>query len=1224
MKILQVRFRNLNSLVGEWEVDFTHPAYESNGIFAITGPTGAGKSTILDAMCLALYGMTPRLNAITGSSNQIMSRQTGDCFAEVTFKTGKGHFRCHWSQRRAHGKADGKLQPQRHEISDAETGQVIDSKTSKVPEKVEEVTGMDFDRFTRSMLLAQGSFAVFLQANASERAPILEQITGTKIYSDISILVHERTTAEKESLKLMQAEIAGMPTISPEEEQELLVGKQQKEQEAKALSELLEQKKTALAWLENLSRLQQELKDAKKNQALIQTKNEAFTPQRLRLQRANKALGLAPDFAGLSTIRDKQKEDQANLNQCQNDRPAAAATTLTAQTNLKEAQDSLQSKKNNQATMLPVIRAVNVLDTKIAAGKTEQQAADARLVQAEAELTAQRQKQQAGLAALETLSKQMDELRLRLEATAGDARLTEQLAGIRERVNATKALAASVTAKNAEATDAETKRQALQAALDSSQSQLTSAQEAFKQAQDDMSQKQAELATVLNGKDLPAWIELQSQTKAELDIVTTALNAWEEKRQLEQSRGELEQKDAELREEQATATEQQQKLQEEIQAQEKEVENRRIQLTLLQRIRSLEEERRKLQDGHPCPLCGATSHPYAVGNIPVADDAEKQFSEARQRQRQLESDCNEVKNQLANITKDLARLAAENTALGKKLKETVDKITSSCTSLGLNAEATTDADLENALRQFENEKKALHEQATQTATKAARVQGKHSQAQSRVDQTRDDVAKHEKATQATNNDLASTLATLTRLQGEAAANQAACDQAMAALQGELAEYDVTAPDLASLDAACKILEKRQKQRMADSTQIVVLEKRHVELTSQTGSQADQISKQENNLAELQRQCEQAQKALKALLDERQEKFGDRDPAQEEKRLEDEVTATEQIMENARAAADEAQKRLQDLETKAKELSQAITLRQAELDQANADFVARLTEFGFIDEQDFRTAQLSEPERRQLADQASQLSDRIAAAAALERQKSEQLTAEQQKNITSESNEELTTAIQDLQEKYHGMVQEIGAIQQKLKENDERRRLLQEKIDGLNRQQAEYTRWENLNQLIGSHDGKKYRNFAQGLTFDIMIRHANVQLQKLTDRYLLFRSEDAPLELNVIDNYRAGDIRTTKNLSGGESFIVSLALALGLAQMASRNIRVDSLFLDEGFGTLDEDALDIALETLANLQHDGKLIGIISHVTAIKDRISAQIKVIPKSGGKSIIEGPGCK
>ena len=140
---------------------------------------------------------------------------------------------------------------------------------------------------------------------------------------------------------------------------------------------------------------------------------------------------------------------------------------------------------------------------------------------------------------------------------------------------------------------------------------------------------------------------------------------------------------------------------------------------------------------------------------------------------------------------------------------------------------------------------------------------------------------------------------------------------------------------------------------------------------------------------------------------------------------------------------------------------------------------------------------------------------------------------------------------------------------------------------------------------------------------MMIGHANKQLQKMTDRYLLVRNEAQPLDLDVIDNYQAGEIRSTKNLSGGESFIVSLSLALGLSHMASKNVRVDSLFLDEGFGTLDEEALDTALETLAGLQQDGKLIGVISHVSALKERISTQIQVTPQTGGRSLLSGPGC-
>ena len=138
----------------------------------------------------------------------------------------------------------------------------------------------------------------------------------------------------------------------------------------------------------------------------------------------------------------------------------------------------------------------------------------------------------------------------------------------------------------------------------------------------------------------------------------------------------------------------------------------------------------------------------------------------------------------------------------------------------------------------------------------------------------------------------------------------------------------------------------------------------------------------------------------------------------------------------------------------------------------------------------------------------------------------------------------------------------------------------------------------------------------------MVAQANRQLSQMSDRYLLVRDPDQPLELSVVDNYQAGEIRSTKNLSGGESFIVSLALALGLSRLASRNVRVDSLFLDEGFGTLDEETLETALDTLASLQQDGKLIGVISHVQALKERIRTQLSVQPVSSGRSRLAGPG--
>ena len=313
MRIFGVRFKNLNSLVGEWQVDFTHPDYSSEGLFAITGPTGAGKTTIMDAICLALYGSTPRLGKVTKNSNEIMSRQTGECFAEVTFETGKGRYRCHWSQHRARKKPEGELQQARHEIADTDTDRVLESKINQVGEFIEKVTGMDFERFTRSMLLAQGGFAVFLQASPNERAPILEQITGTEIYSRISMKVHERRTEENNRLEMLQAELKGIQVLSEDEEKGLQTGLIEKQRQETELAGKLKEMGKALAWIEGMVALEKELGELDKKQQDFEQRCQAFAPESKKLEKSQKALGLEGDYRGVSALRELQESETKEL-----------------------------------------------------------------------------------------------------------------------------------------------------------------------------------------------------------------------------------------------------------------------------------------------------------------------------------------------------------------------------------------------------------------------------------------------------------------------------------------------------------------------------------------------------------------------------------------------------------------------------------------------------------------------------------------------------------------------------------------------------------------------------------------------------------------------------------------------------------------------------------------------------------------------------------------------
>ena len=1078
MKILELRFKNLNSLYGEWLIDFSTTEYVFNGIFALTGPTGSGKSTILDAICLALYGSTPRLGKITKSGNEIMSRQTGECYAEVVFESQAGRFLCHWEQRRARKRAGGRLQDQEHQIVDADTGKPIETKKSLVTRVIEDKTGMDFDRFTRSILLAQGGFDTFLKADIEQKSKILEQITGTGIYTEISRRVHERQRDEREKLNLLSAETSGIVILEPEQEKEIQRELEAKHKEDTELSGKATETGKAIVWLTTIEGLKKEIHSLTDEAIKLQTDIEEFKSERDKYKRAIKAVSLEGSYATLTAIRKQQLEDQVRLKAEEKTLPELESSAQIRVESLQLAEQKTVKSKEELKTATPLIQKIRSIDQKLIDQKNavsegeESCKKDRKKIDADKNARIKEQKKKG------EAEKNLAIADNYLKGHAQDEWLISGLAGVEEQL-------ANLLSKQKEIVQQEV--------------DLTKAETVLKQA----------------AKKLEENTKQSSICKHELTDAS---------KKLQQGKEELsgllgERLLRELRTEKETLLRE---------------------MAFLSKIAKLEDYRAKLEDDKPCPLCGAKEHPFAKGNIPVPDETEKSI---------------ETLTKLITKAEDLE-------TINKKLKD----IEAAC------FKKLTDSEKLEATSA--NEKKSSE------------------------------------------------------------ANLAALKKGLEKLQdGFVEQKEVVSVKLQPLgiteipdDSVSSLLESLKARLNAWQAQVrkkAEVEKRIADIESEIKRLNAIIETQSTAWTEKLERLKTLKKEYAAGIDERKKLYGDKKPDNEESRLNKAIVDAEGDEKKARSLKTELQQKLSNTKTHIESLKKRIEQRVTELEKVETDFSAALEPAGFYDEKQFLKARLRNEERDALFSRAKELDDASTDLKARQKDRQTRLTTEIAKKITDKSLEELDLQFKEYEESLKDLRDAIAGYKHKLSENSTAKDRIKEKQGAINAQKKECHRWEKLHGLIGSADGKKYRNFAQGLTFELMVSHANRQLSKMTDRYLLIRDDEQPLELNVVDNYQAGEIRSTKNLSGGESFIVSLTLALGLSKMASRKVRVDSLFLDEGFGTLDEEALETALETLSGLQQDGKLIGIISHVSAIKERISTQISITPVSGGKSAIAGPGC-
>lgn len=380
MKILAIRGKNLASLEGEFEIDFTAEPLRSAGIFAITGSTGSGKSTLLDALCLALFDNTPRNSGTAESisivdvqdktinqkdSRTILRRGTSDGYAEVDFVSLGGEtFRSRWGVRRSRDKIEGSLQATDFRLTNLSQGMEVQGRKMELLTEVVRLIGLTFDQFTRAVLLAQGDFATFLKATQKEKAELLEKLTGTDIYSRISSSIYEKSKVAEADLNRLQDQIKGVELLSEEQVELLAAERIAIAKELDLLKVEVAQLTAKIKWMEDEALLESGVKLAQKALEEATKAIEEAKPRYTYLSRIDGVQEIRDTFNELKHAQKQLAENQANLAKQVAERETNALLLQQSAQRLAvcEADQKLQEEALSKLT--PLIQQARALDVR--------------------------------------------------------------------------------------------------------------------------------------------------------------------------------------------------------------------------------------------------------------------------------------------------------------------------------------------------------------------------------------------------------------------------------------------------------------------------------------------------------------------------------------------------------------------------------------------------------------------------------------------------------------------------------------------------------------------------------------------------------------------------------------------------------------------------------------------------------------------------------------------
>jgi exonuclease SbcC len=1269
MKILRIGGKNLASLAGEFEVDFEQEPLVSSGLFAISGPTGAGKSTLLDALCLALYDATPRLikgpragNFLPDVGDEMLSvqdrrtllrRGTAEAYAEVDFVgNDEGRYRARWSVRRSRNRAGGALQPSGMSLQRLPELHPVGATKTEVLGEIERRIGLSFEQFTRSVLLAQNEFSAFLRTDENERGELLETLTGSAVYSEISRRAFERWRQEQEAMRRLTSRLQDQTPLAPDERTLLDQQHADAERQLAAVDSRRAGLEEQLRWHQDLERLRAMEAAAETALAAANAELAAAGERRRRLATLDAVQPARPLMADLARLADEQRQAQAQLAAGEQELARAIAGQQEALRCHIDAERRHEAAEEAQRAAAPQLDRAKLLDAILATlAPAHAKARDARDTAiseasgAEKTLQAKVQELAAAREALQASSAWLEGQRA-LEGLAGQwTRWEQRLLQAEQAARADAQSAAALAEARAGAEQAAGAAQRTALALEAATTLLATREEARRAA-----------VEALAGIDADALRTERRQLDARRERLASLEQTWNA---LERTRQRVAELDAGMSQATQARAAAQQALQAAgaagiaLDAQTAQAERllKGAQLACADGVESL---RATLVDDQPCPVCGAEDHPYRHQDEQLRERLHAVLAglseEVAARRRELRDNLNLQAEQRAAAdaaSEKLAQLGRERVALAAN----VTQLEAEWQDSALAAEAplppgrtawfaTQAAQLRADLQALDARDHAL-----------GRAQLARDAAQQTWDQANAEVARLLQTAQNAQGQLA-------KLDTDIAGLAARRDAAAASLAALLAELDPVLAEACGDGWQQQWLQGSEHERSGWRGARAAQAREWLEQSARQTRLAGSIETLAAGQTALSERAAQAVRQRDAALQEferiaadlgerRQERaalFDGRPAAEVEQALAGAIATARQALATCQNASLQAAQ----LEARVRAAQAQALGRIADLQGASLDAAARLAQW--IEDFAGSDPELEPVENEQqlaslLAVGAARISQERAALLELESGARQAATVLAERRGQREEHERkraalhsgteaeganaetpahvdtLARLLDSVQAERRTVHETVAALAVRIREDEGRRERARSMMAEIERQRAIEERWAKLSELIGSADGKKFRNYAQQFTLDVLLGYANIHLAQLARRYRLERvmSQSGPsLTLVVRDQDMGGEIRSVNSLSGGESFLVSLALALGLASLSSNRVKVESLFIDEGFGSLDSDTLGVAMDALDALQSLGRKVGVISHVQEMTERISTKVLVRPAGGGSSAI------